>query len=233
MATRNANSSTKKPSTPAKQKSVLLELNCIVEGESSSFPVQILSTEKVSVLKKAIKTEKPDTLPMAAKNLTLKLIPGGATKKGLSKLPEKSLKELDNELERRSTYFPRGAAEDLIHIIVEPSKEASKRSHVADELGSLSKKVKLEPNNPILNTIEFAGLTEKAMIDGKVDLSLLTKKELTSVLDIKSEKFEKLLGSLINNNWIGSYEEVQMVFVVPQDIYNETRSNTTLRRRIS
>ncbi|KAF9142484.1 hypothetical protein BGX20_007264, partial [Mortierella sp. AD010] len=46
-----------------------------------------------------------------------------------------------------------------------------------------SKRVKLEPYDPILNAIELAGLTEKATIDGYVDLSVLTKKELTSVLD--------------------------------------------------
>ncbi|KAF9089423.1 hypothetical protein BGX27_002464 [Mortierella sp. AM989] len=123
---RDANSSTvtKQPSTPAKQESVLLELNCIVEGEASSFPVNILSTEKVGILKQAIKNAtKPDLDLIAAKNLILKLISGGATKIGLSKLSGSSLKELDNELEKLSTYFPDGAAEDRIHIIVEPPQQ--------------------------------------------------------------------------------------------------------------
>ncbi|KAF9367137.1 hypothetical protein BGX21_007774, partial [Mortierella sp. AD011] len=58
-----------------------------------------------------------------------------------------------------------------------------KRSRDEETAESNSKRAKLEPNNPTLNAIELAGLTKKAVIDGYVDLSLLTKEELTSVLD--------------------------------------------------
>ncbi|KAF9991463.1 hypothetical protein BGZ79_004445, partial [Entomortierella chlamydospora] len=52
--------------------SYVLELNCIVEDESSSFPVRILSTEKVGILKNAIKEAKKAKLDMFdANELTL------------------------------------------------------------------------------------------------------------------------------------------------------------------
>ncbi|KAF8909058.1 hypothetical protein BGZ58_006036, partial [Dissophora ornata] len=50
----------------------LLTLFCLVEGESTPFPVKIESSESIGELKKAIKTEIPDTLNgIDAKDLTL------------------------------------------------------------------------------------------------------------------------------------------------------------------
>ncbi|KAF8946563.1 hypothetical protein BGZ46_005756, partial [Entomortierella lignicola] len=95
-------------------------LNCIVEKESSSFSVEILSSKNVGALKDAIKKKKEPRLNhIAADELILKLSPdGGVTKKGLEKLTESSLKVLDDELQELSTYFPEKPAKNLIHIVV-------------------------------------------------------------------------------------------------------------------
>ncbi|ORZ10673.1 hypothetical protein BCR41DRAFT_372414 [Lobosporangium transversale] len=101
-----------------------LKLFCIVEGELTSFSVTILSNETIDDLKKVIKAEKaPDLNYIASNKLTLELIPGGATKEGLLSFPKGSVKVLD-ELEKLSTYFPEGAAEGLIHIIVKVPQQA-------------------------------------------------------------------------------------------------------------
>ncbi|KAF9079853.1 hypothetical protein BGX27_005898, partial [Mortierella sp. AM989] len=97
----------------------MLELRCIVENGITSFKVPILSNKDVGDLKDAIKAKKPDTLPMEADKLILKLtLDGGVTKKELDKLTESSLEVLDDEREKLSTYFPEKPAEELIHIVV-------------------------------------------------------------------------------------------------------------------
>ncbi|KAF9085005.1 hypothetical protein BGX27_003645 [Mortierella sp. AM989] len=113
--------SAKQSSNLETPESVLLKIFCIVnDGKSSfpegvsSFPVEIHSTQSVADLKKAIKVENSDTLPMEADKLTLKLIPGGATKTGLSKMSKDSLVVLDDELQQLSTYIPQSAVENLI-----------------------------------------------------------------------------------------------------------------------
>ncbi|KAF9370891.1 hypothetical protein BGX21_005360 [Mortierella sp. AD011] len=58
-----------------------------------------------------------------------------------------------------------------------------KRNRDEETAESDSKRVKLGPSSPILNAIELVGLTEKAVMDGRHNLSLLTGPELVSVLD--------------------------------------------------
>ncbi|ORZ01942.1 hypothetical protein BCR41DRAFT_209366 [Lobosporangium transversale] len=95
-----------------------LKIYCIVDGEAAPFSVNILSNRSVDELKQAIMAENPNTFKFVdAKDLTLKLIPGGTTKKGLETLSQELLVALD-ELEELSTYFPKGAAKGRIHIIV-------------------------------------------------------------------------------------------------------------------
>ncbi|ORZ24868.1 hypothetical protein BCR41DRAFT_348643, partial [Lobosporangium transversale] len=97
--------------------------------EAAPFSVNILSNRSVDELKQAIYSPARfgDIPP---EKLTLKLIPGGTTKKGLETLSEESLVVLD-ELEELSTYFPKGAAKGCIHIIVKlppPAPRSPKRN---------------------------------------------------------------------------------------------------------
>ncbi|KAF9369375.1 hypothetical protein BGX21_005990, partial [Mortierella sp. AD011] len=156
--------------------SVALKIFCIVnDGESSfpegvsSFPVEIHSTQSVADLKDAIKVKKEHRLNhIDADELTLKLIPnGGATKKGLGKLAKGSLVELDDELEKLSTYFPDKSAEGLIHIVVKLPKQER-----------FSKKART-----IGEAISIARLGKKAQgNEQKPRLSLLNPKERIKVL---------------------------------------------------
>ncbi|GJJ77556.1 hypothetical protein EMPS_09915 [Entomortierella parvispora] len=99
-----------------------LRLNCIMDGESSSFPVDIASSESVSTLKDEIKKKKdPEFNEIAADKLTLFHIDGGATKGQLSTA---SRKKLDDELESLETYFRNGADKSLIYIVVQPPSQA-------------------------------------------------------------------------------------------------------------
>ncbi|GJJ74340.1 hypothetical protein EMPS_06698 [Entomortierella parvispora] len=108
-----------------------LRLNCIVDGESSSFPVDIESSESVSKLKEKIKKEKdPEFNKIAADKLTLFHIDGGATKGQLSTA---SRKELANELENLETHFRNGADRSLIYIVVQPPSQASTPSTAQSE----------------------------------------------------------------------------------------------------
>ncbi|ORZ05137.1 hypothetical protein BCR41DRAFT_188909 [Lobosporangium transversale] len=108
-------SSTSGPKIPERTE---LKIFCIVEGEATPFPVKIPSNCSVGELQQAIKARKSNAFKdIDADQLTLKLIPGGTTKKGLETLSEESLVALD-ELEELSTYFPNGAAKGHIHIIV-------------------------------------------------------------------------------------------------------------------
>ncbi|KAF9157937.1 hypothetical protein BGX21_002170 [Mortierella sp. AD011] len=56
---------------------------------------------------------------------------------------------------------------------------------------------------------------------------------------IMSEKYKELLQTLVEKGWIRSFEEVQMVFVVPQDIYDEYKKHhyltkgKTVNKRVS
>ncbi|KAF9143832.1 hypothetical protein BGX20_007084, partial [Mortierella sp. AD010] len=48
---------------------------------------------------------------------------------------------------------------------------------------------------------------------------------------IMSEKYGKLLQTLLEKGWIESFQEVQMVFIVPQDIYDEYKEQHYLTKR--
>ncbi|KAF8951485.1 hypothetical protein BGZ46_003952 [Entomortierella lignicola] len=112
-------STTTKPSTSAREEPTGLVIHCMVENETTSFPVPILSNVLASQLKEATQPKRPSLKDIYASGLVLKLIPGGATKAGVGKLNINSLKELDNELEKLEIYFPNGASYDRIDILIE------------------------------------------------------------------------------------------------------------------
>ncbi|KAF8959013.1 hypothetical protein BGZ46_001843, partial [Entomortierella lignicola] len=70
-----------------------LEVNCVVEGELSSFSVPIHSSNNINALKDAIKNKKdPELNHIAADRLILRLIPdGGIDEERLGKLDHESL----------------------------------------------------------------------------------------------------------------------------------------------
>ncbi|KAF8977630.1 hypothetical protein BGZ46_007243, partial [Entomortierella lignicola] len=165
---------------------ILLKLNCIVEEESTSFPVEILSSKSVGALKNLILPGKP----LEAKNIILKLTPdGGVTKKGLEKLTENSLEVLDDELHELSTYFPEKPANDLIHIVAKLPEQAQKRDREEDdniESELVSKKyrpsISSSSSEALIDAIRKAGFTTMAITDDGPDLSLLNLAERAKVL---------------------------------------------------
>jgi hypothetical protein len=101
----------------------LLHLNCLVDGESTSFPVKIESNETIGELKKAIKTEKaPRFDDVAADELTLwrVSIPVAPKKerKNISLADVSSKEELD-EIDDLSDVFEERPPKKTIHIIVQ------------------------------------------------------------------------------------------------------------------
>ncbi|KAG0041844.1 hypothetical protein BGZ83_001235 [Gryganskiella cystojenkinii] len=104
-----------------------LTLFCLVKGQQTAFSVDIMSTKTVDHLKKNINNELKLGTP--SKDLTLWKVPDGtsAEKMGdvLSSLNDKN--KLNPLLPLRS-LFPQGAAEGVVHIVVqEPEQGAMKR----------------------------------------------------------------------------------------------------------
>ncbi|KAF8964311.1 hypothetical protein BGZ46_000795 [Entomortierella lignicola] len=172
---------------------VELKLNCIVGEDTSAIQVPILSSSSVIALKDGIKDKKSNALKnIDANELTLYLVPdGGKAKSKLLPLlatPEElkeNFVELENELAKLGTYFPQNPADDLVHIIVK-LPERGKRGQVelgADESDELSSKRPRVDQDNLVNAVHTAGLAKKAMVGEDVDLTLLTSKELVSVLE--------------------------------------------------
>ncbi|KAF9427355.1 hypothetical protein BGZ76_002369 [Entomortierella beljakovae] len=161
-----------------------LELNCIVEGEQSSFPVEIFSNKSIGNLKDSIypKIQTPDGV--LSKDLILNVIPnGGVTKKGLGKLSKRSLVPFDDELEKLHIYFPTAVDETRIHILVQLPQQVQKRGLDEDETASGAFKRTKISSDKLIAAIEVAKLGEKAIGNGTANLSKLTSNELIMVLD--------------------------------------------------
>ncbi|KAF8914827.1 hypothetical protein BGZ58_005653, partial [Dissophora ornata] len=102
-----------------------LNLTCLVDGESTSFPVKIESSETIGTLKKAIKLEKPnDFSDVDADKLTLwrvsiPVLPKKDRKEiSLADVPLNSKEELD-ETDDISDVFKEPPPKKTIHIIVQ------------------------------------------------------------------------------------------------------------------
>ncbi|KAG0327520.1 hypothetical protein BGZ99_007478, partial [Dissophora globulifera] len=100
-----------------------LSLFCLVDGESTPFPVKIESSESVGELKKAVKAEKaPEFDDVAADKLTLwhVSIPvlAKAERKEISLIDVQSKEELD-ETDDVSDVFAVQPPKKTIHIIVQ------------------------------------------------------------------------------------------------------------------
>ncbi|KAF9086833.1 hypothetical protein BGX27_003090 [Mortierella sp. AM989] len=128
----NSSTVTKKPSTPAKQKSVLLKIFCIVEGQNTSFSVEILSTKTVDDLKKAIKLAKaPELDGFAPDRLTLYKVSIPDEGKAVVESNIKSTKVLLNPLSKKISEFFGSELDDeveTIHIFVKPPQQAQQEN---------------------------------------------------------------------------------------------------------
>jgi len=101
----------------------ILDIFCVIEGQTTSFPVEIESTKTVGHLKKAIKADQsPDFDDINAKNLTLwrvsiPILPK-KDRKAISLADVSSKEELD-EATKLSNIFDAELPEETIHIIVQ------------------------------------------------------------------------------------------------------------------
>ncbi|ORZ08567.1 hypothetical protein BCR41DRAFT_146441 [Lobosporangium transversale] len=76
---------------------LLLQLNCIVEGEATSFPVEIFCDKSVGMLKQAIKVaKKPELDHAAADKLTLYKV----------SIPDEDKTVVESEIVSKETLVP-------------------------------------------------------------------------------------------------------------------------------
>ncbi|KAG0342522.1 hypothetical protein BG000_003878 [Podila horticola] len=154
-----------------------LTLFCIVDGNSVSnaFEVEVESAKTVSALRKLIRAEKPnDFSDVDADQLTL-------WRASIPVVPPNRHKLIVlNEIESATELYPTEDLSDVfqetppkktIHIIVQRPPQAPKRDRDDDE-GPSSKRKRPETYT-LMDAIEAAGLTEKAVVDGESDLSPL------------------------------------------------------------
>ncbi|KAF9087871.1 hypothetical protein BGX27_002839 [Mortierella sp. AM989] len=176
--TRDANSSTvtKQPSTLAEQESVLLELFCILEGQNSSFSVEILSSKTVDDLKQAIYNKiknAPRFRYISPHKLALYKVSIPDEDKVLNKSKiesEHGMKKLapsSMEISDKEAFGVEMLPKRTIHVFVEPPEQEHpvRKAQFAND------------------AISMAGLAKKARLDGqKSRLSNLDSKERIEVL---------------------------------------------------
>ncbi|KAF9271500.1 hypothetical protein BGZ88_006055, partial [Linnemannia elongata] len=85
--------------------------------------------------------------------------------------------------------FDADLPEDTIHVIVQRPLPATKRDHEEDS-GPSSKRKRHRPHT-LKDAIEEAGLTEKAVVDDRSDLSRLDNKERVSLLDFIGQEIDR------------------------------------------
>ncbi|KAG0008273.1 hypothetical protein BGZ81_004183, partial [Podila clonocystis] len=178
-----------------------LTLLCIENGETTPFSVKVDRNEIVDELKKAIKTEKaPRYDDVAADDLTLwrvsiPLVP-------LNERKPVFLSEVDSAIEldpaddisdvfepklTRKIHEPKTPKK--LDIIVKRPPQAPKRDLEENE-GPSSKRKRFDTYK-LKDAIEEAGLTQKAVIDGRSNLSRLDNKERVSVLSFMGQEIDE------------------------------------------
>ncbi|KAG0051527.1 hypothetical protein BGZ83_003608 [Gryganskiella cystojenkinii] len=165
---------------------------CIMDGQTTKdiFAVEISPTANVDDLKNAIKKQKADSLSdVDAPNLDLwkQSVLLDATDRETSSTVE--------GLDRDAQLHPKAllsnlSLDDNTYIIIQRPASASKRDREDDEGGLSSKRSRLD-SSALLEAIEVAGLTGKAVVEGDSDLSLLNKKDKVSLLNFMGEKIDR------------------------------------------
>ncbi|KAG0022275.1 hypothetical protein BGZ82_011068 [Podila clonocystis] len=178
-----------------------LDLFCLVEGESTPFPVKIESANTIGDLKKLIKAKKtPGFNDIDADKLTLwrVSIP-------LAPLNERkpvflneiiSATELDPADDLSNVFEPKAPRKihepkppKKIDVVVQRPPQVPKRDREEDA-GPSSKRKRLDTYT-LKDAIEEAGLTQKAVVDGRSNLSRLNNKERVSLLAFIGQSIDR------------------------------------------
>ncbi|KAF9896598.1 hypothetical protein BX616_007140, partial [Lobosporangium transversale] len=164
-----------------------LKIFCIVDGEATAFSVKILSNCSVDELKQAIKAAKKNAFKdIDADQLTLYRV----------SIPDEDKTVVESEIVSKEALtiasmelweiFNSELPRKTIHVFVKPPQRGQKRGRDNFEVDegdeTSSKRPKVEEDN-LIKAIRAAGLSEKAIVDGRANLPRLTSKELVSVLE--------------------------------------------------
>ncbi|KAK5797017.1 hypothetical protein F5H01DRAFT_373560 [Linnemannia elongata] len=171
-----------------------LTLFCLVDGEATSnaFPVKIESSKTIGDLKEFIKSKKTnDFQDVDADKLTLWRVSIHDDDDNdlpvlLDSVPVKKKLRATNKL---FMVFDADLPEDTIHVIVQRPLPAAKREREED--AGLSFTRKRHRPHTLMDAIEEAGLSEKAVVDGQSDLSRLDNKERVSLLDFIGQAIDR------------------------------------------
>ncbi|KAF9307972.1 hypothetical protein BG003_011801 [Podila horticola] len=155
-----------------------LTLFCLVDGASTfnAFCIKISSNDTVHDLKKLIKTENTnDFSDIDASKLTLWRVSIPITDDD-DEIPI-MLNNVNSNKKRLHPaicllkVFPEGLPEETVHIIIQRPPQAPKSDCEEDE-GPSSKRKRLDTYT-LREATQAAGLTEKVVVDGRYDISLL------------------------------------------------------------
>ncbi|KAG0076645.1 hypothetical protein BGZ90_008382 [Linnemannia elongata] len=170
-----------------------LTLFCLVNGEAASnaFTLKTPSNNTVYDLKELIKAKKTNDFgAVDANKLTLwrAFIPDDSLHSAIivDALDDKT--ELRNPWTRLFKLFPE-SSDDNAYIIIQRPTPAPKRDY--DEDAESSSKWKRFVMYTLKDKIEAAGLTEKAVVDGRSDLSRLDNRERVSLLEFIGQEVDR------------------------------------------
>ncbi|KAH7038616.1 hypothetical protein BKA57DRAFT_539669 [Linnemannia elongata] len=170
-----------------------MTLFCLVNGEAASnaFTIKTPSSNTVYDLKELIKAKKTNDFgAVDANKLTLwrAFIPDDSLHSAIivDALDDKT--ELRNPWTRLFKLFPE-SSDDNTYIIIQRPTPAPKRDY--DEDAESSSKRKRFVIYTLKDKIEAAGLTEKAVVDGRSDLSRLDNKERVSLLQFIGQEVDR------------------------------------------
>ncbi|GJJ77509.1 hypothetical protein EMPS_09868 [Entomortierella parvispora] len=152
----------------------LLLLNCIVKDDVTPFPVEILSTETVALLKDAIKTELELRIP--AKDLALWKVPEGTPEAQMPNILS-GLNDANklNPLLRlqHERLFPHGAADGVIHIVVQlPDSENHDQLFQGLDVSQDIESGKVTPGQYLILKVDFSTVNRFGDIEtAEVDMN--------------------------------------------------------------
>ncbi|KAH7050407.1 hypothetical protein BKA57DRAFT_527951 [Linnemannia elongata] len=169
-----------------------LTLFCLVDGLPSSrtFEIEASATRTIAHLKDLIKTKQtPAFDDITVDQLSLWRVSVAVTDDDneapilLDNLPMKKKLRATNKLRM---VFDADFPEDTIHVIVQRPPPNAKRDR--EEVTGPSCTRKRHRPHTLMDAIEEAGLSEKAVVDGQSDLSLLDNKERVSLFGFIGEE---------------------------------------------
>ncbi|KAF8932624.1 hypothetical protein BGZ47_011274 [Haplosporangium gracile] len=170
-----------------------LTLLCLVDGLPSfrAFEIEVSAARTIAHLKNLIKTKQTpafdditvDQLTLWRVSVAITDDDDGKTPILLDNLPVKKELRVTSKL---FMVFDADLPEDTIHVIVQRPPPAAKREREDD--AGLSSESKRHRPYTLMDAIEKADLTEKAVVDNRFDLTCLDNKERVSLLDFLGEE---------------------------------------------